>query len=131
VEEWHIYNFSGDAHPMHVHLVNFEVIGRNWIDENHIVVEERDQLQHSGNFGKGFKISFPEGSYVESTVGEEVDPESLRPYAESGFRKDIVTALPGQITKIVAKFDKPGRYVWHCVRAVRLVGMFSFSARSL
>ena len=26
----------------------------------------------------------------------------------------MVTALPGQITRIRAKFDKPGRYVWHC-----------------
>jgi bilirubin oxidase len=26
----------------------------------------------------------------------------------------MVTALPGQITRIKAKFDKPGRYVWHC-----------------
>ena len=25
-----------------------------------------------------------------------------------------VTALPGQVTRIKATFDKPGRYVWHC-----------------
>jgi spore coat protein A len=28
--------------------------------------------------------------------------------------KDMVTALPGQITRIKATFDKEGRYVWHC-----------------
>jgi len=28
--------------------------------------------------------------------------------------KDMVTALPGQVTRIKAHFDKPGRYVWHC-----------------
>ena len=28
--------------------------------------------------------------------------------------KDMVTALPGQVTFIKAHFDKPGRYVWHC-----------------
>jgi bilirubin oxidase len=28
--------------------------------------------------------------------------------------KDMVTALPGQVTRIKATFDKPGRYVWHC-----------------
>ncbi len=28
--------------------------------------------------------------------------------------KDTVTALPGQVTRIRATFDKPGRYVWHC-----------------
>ena len=28
--------------------------------------------------------------------------------------KDMVTALPGQVTRIKATFDRPGRYVWHC-----------------
>ena len=28
--------------------------------------------------------------------------------------KDMVTALPGQVTVIKAKFDKKGKYVWHC-----------------
>ncbi len=28
--------------------------------------------------------------------------------------KDMVTALPGQVTRIKMTFDKPGRYVWHC-----------------
>ncbi len=28
--------------------------------------------------------------------------------------KDMVTALPDQVTRIKMTFDKPGRYVWHC-----------------
>lgn len=28
--------------------------------------------------------------------------------------KDTVTAYPGEITRIKARFDLPGRYVWHC-----------------
>lgn len=28
--------------------------------------------------------------------------------------KDMVTALPDQVTRIKATFDKYGRYVWHC-----------------
>ncbi|MBI4928671.1 MAG: multicopper oxidase domain-containing protein, partial [Anaerolineae bacterium] len=32
---------------------------------------------------------------------------------EQGF-KDTVTAYPGEITRIKARFDYPGRYVWHC-----------------
>ncbi|KPJ74227.1 MAG: hypothetical protein AMJ54_17245, partial [Deltaproteobacteria bacterium SG8_13] len=27
-EEWEIWNVTGDAHPVHLHLVNFEIIGR-------------------------------------------------------------------------------------------------------
>jgi spore coat protein A len=32
---------------------------------------------------------------------------------ESGF-KDTVVAYPGEITRIKAKFDTPGQFVWHC-----------------
>ena len=32
---------------------------------------------------------------------------------ETGF-KDTVVALPGEITRLQATFDIPGRYVWHC-----------------
>ena len=28
--------------------------------------------------------------------------------------KDMVTALPEQVTRIRTTFDKAGRYVWHC-----------------
>ncbi|MCL5960074.1 MAG: multicopper oxidase [Chloroflexi bacterium] len=32
---------------------------------------------------------------------------------ESGY-KDTVIAYPGQITRIKARFDRPGLFVWHC-----------------
>jgi spore coat protein A, manganese oxidase len=32
---------------------------------------------------------------------------------ETGY-KDTVTAYPGEITRVKAKFDLPGLYVWHC-----------------
>lgn len=31
IEEWDIYNFTADAHPIHLHLVRFEVTGREVI----------------------------------------------------------------------------------------------------
>jgi FtsP/CotA-like multicopper oxidase with cupredoxin domain len=31
IEEWTIYNFTADAHPIHLHLVRFEVLGREVI----------------------------------------------------------------------------------------------------
>jgi FtsP/CotA-like multicopper oxidase with cupredoxin domain len=31
-EDWEIYNFTADAHPIHLHLVRFEVIGRTLLD---------------------------------------------------------------------------------------------------
>ena len=81
IEEWDIYNFSADAHPMHLHLVRFEVVSRTAIDP-------------------GDPDSHPEGL-------DEVQAW------ESGF-KDTVIAYPGQITRVKAKFDIAGLYVWHC-----------------
>jgi FtsP/CotA-like multicopper oxidase with cupredoxin domain len=26
----------------------------------------------------------------------------------------MVIALPGEVTRIKMRFDKPGRFVWHC-----------------
>ena len=34
-------------------------------------------------------------------------------YGEVG-ESDMVIANPGEVTTIQMKFDKPGRYVWHC-----------------
>ncbi|NJO55414.1 MAG: multicopper oxidase domain-containing protein [Rhodospirillales bacterium] len=53
VEEWEIFNFTPDAHPMHVHLVNFQVLGRN------VLTFDSDDgdpgqpvIQHNGTEGR-------------------------------------------------------------------------------
>jgi FtsP/CotA-like multicopper oxidase with cupredoxin domain len=86
-EVWEFYNTTGDAHPMHVHEVQFEVVNREGLvlDDDGEVVQP---IQLDGN------VSLPE------------------PW-ETGF-KDTVTAYPGQVTRIRARFDTPGQYVWHC-----------------
>jgi FtsP/CotA-like multicopper oxidase with cupredoxin domain len=42
-------------------------------------------------------------------------PGTIKPVPawEKGL-KDTVMAYPGEITRIKAKFDLPGLYVWHC-----------------
>jgi FtsP/CotA-like multicopper oxidase with cupredoxin domain len=62
-----------DAHPIHIHEVQFQVVAR------------------------------------QPFAGPARPPESW----ETGF-KDTVIAYPGEITRIKATFDLPGRYVWHC-----------------
>jgi FtsP/CotA-like multicopper oxidase with cupredoxin domain len=86
-EVWEFYNTTGDAHPMHVHEVVFEVINREGLvlDGDDEVVEP---IQLDGNI---------------------TPPESW----ETGF-KDTVTAYPGQVTRVKAQFLNPGQYVWHC-----------------
>jgi len=124
-EEWEIWNATGDAHPVHLHLVHFEVLGRQEIVwDSHTLEDDRvipnavyatpagdgtylvtqPVVQHNGLLGNGFKI-------MNQTYGAGV-PQPAE-YVENA-PKDMVTALPGQITRIKATFDKPGRYVWHC-----------------
>jgi FtsP/CotA-like multicopper oxidase with cupredoxin domain len=86
-EVWEFYNTTGDAHPMHVHEVVFEVVDR----EGLVLDEAGDPVQPiqlDGNI----------------TLAE--------PW-ETGF-KDTVTAYPGQVTRVRATFTNPGQYVWHC-----------------
>jgi len=104
-EEWEIYNFTGDAHPVHLHLVHFEILGRKafTFEEGETAQEI---LQHNGTFGAA-------PSPENIVVGGPADLGIVDGYAENA-PKDMVTALPEQVTTIRAKFDKPGRYVWHC-----------------
>ena len=100
-EIWEIYNATGDAHPVHLHLVHFDVLDRHEFSAD---VINQPVVQHNGLLGQGFRLEnivlgapAPAGSeYVENTP------------------KDMVTALPDQVTRIKMTFDKPGRYVWHC-----------------
>jgi FtsP/CotA-like multicopper oxidase with cupredoxin domain len=100
-EIWEIYNATGDAHPVHLHLVNFEIIRRRSYSADLI---EQPVTQHNGTTGVGFRLE-------NIQVGNVIQPGSA--YVENA-PKDMVTALPGQVTEIRTTFDKPGRYVWHC-----------------
>ena len=99
-EIWEVYNATGDAHPVHVHLVHFEVINREGFDADSI---EQPVAQHDGTVGVGFRLE------NISLHGNERGPD-----ATEGTRRDMVMALPGEVTRIKMTFTKPGRYVWHC-----------------
>jgi FtsP/CotA-like multicopper oxidase with cupredoxin domain len=86
-EIWEIYNTTGDAHPMHIHEVVFEVVNREGLvldGEGEVVLP----IQLSGSV-------------------------SFREEWESGF-KDTVIANPGQVTRVRIYFATPGQFVWHC-----------------
>jgi FtsP/CotA-like multicopper oxidase with cupredoxin domain len=100
-EIWEIYNATGDAHPVHLHLVHFDVLGRQEFTAD---VINQPVVQHNGALGNGFRLeNIALGNVVPQPGG----------YVENA-PKDMVTALPDQVTRIKATFDKPGRYVWHC-----------------
>jgi hypothetical protein len=100
-EIWEVYNATMDAHPVHLHLVHFQVMDRQEFTADLV---QQDVLQHNGAVGSAYRLdNIQLGNPV--TLGNE--------YVENA-PKDMVTALPGQVTRIKATFDKPGRYVWHC-----------------
>jgi FtsP/CotA-like multicopper oxidase with cupredoxin domain len=87
--------------------VNFQILGRSEIDfDSDDGDPGQPVFQHNGTEGRAPVIT----NLVE---GDPVDLEPSDGYVENA-PKDMVTALPGQVTKIKATFDKSGRYVWHC-----------------
>jgi FtsP/CotA-like multicopper oxidase with cupredoxin domain len=110
-EIWEIYNFTADAHPIHLHLVNFEILDRE--DFQYDITGTQTTLQHNGTTGEAPEISNIR-NLTAATVGTE--------YFEDA-PKDMVTSLPGdpegapptgQLVRIKTEFNKSGRYVWHC-----------------
>lgn len=99
-EIWEIYNATGDAHPVHVHLVHFEVLDRKPFTAK---VIEQPLIQHNGEVGVGFRLE-----------KIKVKGKKRAPDLSEQTRRDMVMALPGEVTRIKMTFDKAGRYVWHC-----------------
>jgi len=88
IEIWHIVNTFNFPHPIHLHLVHFEILGRKTYTD------------------KDFDEN---GDYI-------FDLDSLTPPLDfENGPKDVVRADPGQVTTIVMHFkDHCGDYVWHC-----------------
>jgi spore coat protein A len=100
VEDWLLVNTTADTHPIHLHLVTFEVIDRRPFD-----VAAYDPKTQT--------IAYT-GPAVPSAPNEN-------------GRKDTVQAHPGEVTRIRARFELPDegaielpagvdnpQYVWHC-----------------
>lgn len=86
-EIWSIINPMGGTHPIHLHLVSFQIIDRRPFD-----------LERYNKFGD---IVY---------TGPAVPP----PPSEKGW-KDTVQAHSGEVIRIAATFAPySGRYVWHC-----------------
>jgi spore coat protein A len=104
VEDWVYINVTGDTHPMHTHLVTFQVVGRTPFDA----------AAYQARFGGANGV--PGG--IDPTpfaTGGMLPPDPT----ERGF-KDTVKANPGYFTTIRARFDLPSgvsapqSYVHHC-----------------
>jgi FtsP/CotA-like multicopper oxidase with cupredoxin domain len=87
-EVWEFYNFTADAHPMHIHEVAFKVVNRE-----SLVLDTEEE----------------EPVVPVQLTGDVRPPEAW----ESGF-KDTVIAYPGEVTRLRMRFTNAGQFVWHC-----------------
>jgi FtsP/CotA-like multicopper oxidase with cupredoxin domain len=87
-ETWEFYNFTADAHPIHIHEIPFRLVNRQ-----SLATDEEGM----------------------STLPATLVPGTLRgpEVWETGF-KDTVIAYPGEVTRVQARFVLAGLYVWHC-----------------
>ncbi len=87
VEIWNLINLTEDAHPIHLHLVRFQILDRR---------------------------PFDVFAYQQNRTIRYLGPATPPDPNEAGW-KDTVRADPGLVTRIIARFEGfAGRYVWHC-----------------
>ena len=87
-EIWELVNLTEDSHPIHLHLVRFQILDRRPI-EPFTYYQTKGTLHY---------------------LGPAMSPEPI----ESGW-KDTVRTDPGAVTRIIVPFEGyAGRYVWHC-----------------
>ncbi|MBI5558871.1 MAG: multicopper oxidase domain-containing protein [Deltaproteobacteria bacterium] len=92
-ETWELYNLTMDAHPIHLHLVRFELIDRQPLL---MMPNPADPMMMMP-----MPVADPAATAVPALANE------------TGY-KDTVIAYPGEVTRIKATFDRAGLYVWHC-----------------
>jgi spore coat protein A len=99
-EIWEVHNATVDAHPIHLHLVKFQILNRQ---KYSATVTPKINLDADSNQTQGGALR------AVSYKGQPKGPDAY----EAGW-KDTAIMYPGEVTRIIARFDKPGRYVWHC-----------------
>jgi len=125
-EDWIIVNPTADTHPIHLHLVQFQLVSRQAFQTKKYVTDwlaiQTDPGLNNDKMPPwtlGYKpIELPVALYVQ---GKPVGP----PANEKGW-KDTIQVNPGEITVIRVRFTSldgtpypfdatagPG-YVWHC-----------------
>jgi spore coat protein A len=99
-EIWNMINLTADSHPIHPHLIAFQVISR-------VPFDMEDYLDAQEEYLSGEETEVP--NWEDFVTGEPLPPEAW----ERGW-KDTVIATPDHVTRFIATFDLEGLYVWHC-----------------
>jgi len=87
-EVWSIINTTPDTHPIHQHLVQFQILDRTPFDTAAYIPGQPATLRLIGR--------------------------GQRPARNESGLKDTAQARPGEVIRLIAKYDLLGDYVWHC-----------------
>ncbi len=85
-EVWTVINPTMDTHPIHLHLVAFQIIDRRPFNAD--IWNPGDDPVYTGS--------------------------AVPPLPEEAGWKDTAQMPPGYVTRVIAKFDIKDKYVWHC-----------------
>ena len=86
-EIWEFMNLIEDTHPMHIHLVRFQVLDRRTFDTGEYILYRRRRFT--------------------------AEAQAAPPH-EMGW-KDVVQCPPGMVTRVIMKFEGyTGKYLYHC-----------------
>jgi spore coat protein A len=114
VEDWIIINNTVDMHPMHLHLVDFEVIEKGSIAPGAYTPANGNGGMPTVAAGGLRPDTNPDGSPATPDSAYTVHPQE-------GGQKDTVRVPPADelvgsqgYVRIRAKFDIIGTYMWHC-----------------
>lgn len=128
LEVWELVNTTVDAHPIHLHLVQFQVLDRQGLDAEGYLAASGYQTDDNGGLVPGTG-PHPAPSPTPYLTGAR----QLPPPNERGW-KDTVVAPPGMVTRIAVPFGSgavtspiaaravhvpnhaggENDYVWHC-----------------
>jgi len=122
-ELWEVTNLTGDAHPIHLHLIQFQLISRQSFNVN-TYTGAYDGSFPGGGLDPMTGMPYPPGVYipafgpplpynVPNADGAVGGNPAISPYLqgmpmppepnETGW-KDTIIMYPGQVTRLVAKF---------------------------
>ncbi|HET8540315.1 MAG TPA: multicopper oxidase domain-containing protein [Anaeromyxobacter sp.] len=94
-EVWNILNTTVDAHPIHLHLVQFQVVSRQAFDMRSFLAAlgPTDPFANPQNYNLNFNLA-------QFLRGNARGPE----LGETGW-KDTARSFPGEVLTVIAKWD--------------------------
>lgn len=120
LEIWELVNTTEDAHPIHLHFTQFQLLDRQKVRSEAYLAATGYLDPATGLVVPGQGEAVPPGPFL---IGQP----KLPPANEQGW-KDTVVAMPGEVTRILVPFGAgaasgaplaigssfEGTYVWHC-----------------